>query len=125
MKVDFETYDEILEIKYAKMKLMFFLSKYLQFLLQNQWCFRRWVGDRCNDLNLNTEKLQFQVRKNFRNILKGDLSCQVIIIGCDSIDQESCYIIKSLAGKSAFKITEDNGKLAAEVSLFWPRLSIT
>ncbi|XVF13153.1 hypothetical protein REPUB_Repub08aG0183600 [Reevesia pubescens] len=85
-------------------------------LRKNQWFFRRWVGERCNDLNQNTEnKLQFQVRKNLRNILKGDLSCQVIIHCCDNIGQAiSCYRIKGLAGKSGFKITEDNGKLAAE-----------
>ncbi|XP_022732845.1 protein LURP-one-related 4-like [Durio zibethinus] len=81
---------------------------------KNQWFFRRWVGDRCNDFDLNTEKLHFQVRKSLRNILKRDLSCQVIIIGCDNIGQASCYRIKSLPGKSAFKITEENGKLAAE-----------
>ncbi|XP_022737987.1 protein LURP-one-related 4-like [Durio zibethinus] len=86
-------------------------------LRKKQWFFRRWVGDRCNDLNLNTdEKLQFQVRKNLRNILKGDLSCQVIMICFDNIGQaSSCYRIKGLeAGKSAFKITDDNGKVAAE-----------
>ncbi|XVE57855.1 hypothetical protein DITRI_Ditri04bG0123900 [Diplodiscus trichospermus] len=84
-------------------------------LRKNQWFSRKWVGDRCNDSNLNTEKQQFQVRKNLRNIRKGDISCEVIIIGCDNMGQaSSCYIIKSLAGKSAFRITEDNGKLAAE-----------
>ncbi|XWS61798.1 hypothetical protein CRYUN_Cryun07bG0156300 [Craigia yunnanensis] len=94
--------------------LMDLQGKVLFTILRKNWFFRRWVGNRCNDLNLNTEKLQFQVRKNLRNILKGDLSCQVIIIGCDSIGQASYYRIKSLADKSAFKITEDNGKLAAE-----------
>ncbi|KAK6263088.1 hypothetical protein QUC31_008904 [Theobroma cacao] len=82
-------------------------------LRKNQWFFKRWVGDRSNDLNLNSEKLQFEVRKNFRNILKGNLSCQVIIICCDN-GQASCYTITGMAGKSAFKITQGNGKLAAE-----------
>lgn len=78
------------------------------------------MGDRCNDLSPNSsEKLRFRVRKDLRNIFKRDLSYQVIInIGCsDSIGQaSSCYRIEGLAGKSAFKITQ-NGKLAAEVSL--------
>ncbi|OMO58668.1 Initiation factor 2B-related protein [Corchorus olitorius] len=80
-------------------------------LKKNQWFFRRWVGDRYNDLNLNTEKFHFQVRKSLRNIVKGDLSCQVICVN----GQTSCYRVKGLAaGKSAFQITEENGKLVAE-----------
>ncbi|XVF51516.1 hypothetical protein PTKIN_Ptkin04bG0191100 [Pterospermum kingtungense] len=89
-------------------------------LRKNQWFFRSWVwvGDRCNDSSLNSQELRFQVRKSLRSIFNGDLSCQVIIISCDSIGhgQATCYRIESLeaAGKSAFRITQDNGKLAAE-----------
>lgn len=83
--------------------------------MQKLWLFRQWKGYKCDGLKLRTQKPHFQVGKGY-GIFEGDFSCQILVRSSNG--QDSFYDLEALAGKSAFKITNSNGGLVAEVS-FW------
>ncbi|CAK9164970.1 unnamed protein product [Ilex paraguariensis] len=74
--------------------------------------FGRWEGYKWGDSRMKKERPLFQVRKYCR-LLSKEIICRVIL-GRDKA-KARCYRIVGLAGKSAFKIIDDDGALAAEV----------
>ncbi|XP_027084172.1 protein LURP-one-related 11 [Coffea arabica] len=71
--------------------------------------FGHWDGYRRSDAEVNKRTPSFQVRK-LRNVLKGGMRTYVV-----SGTETSSYQIRGLPDKSAFKITDTNGKAVAEV----------
>jgi hypothetical protein len=81
--------------------------------LQKLFLFRQWRGYKSDGLKLKTQEPYFQV-KRCSEIFEGDLSCQITVRSSDA--QESCsYKLEALSGKLAFKITNSNGEIVAEV----------
>jgi hypothetical protein len=81
--------------------------------LQKLFLFRQWKGYKSDGLKLKTQEPYFQVKRR-SEIFEGDLSCQITVRSSDA--QESCsYKLEALSGKLAFKITNSNGEIVAEV----------
>jgi len=81
--------------------------------LQKLFLFRQWRGYKSDGLKLKTQEPYFQVKRR-SEIFEGDLSCQITVRSSDA--QESCsYKLEALSGKLAFKITNSNGEIVAEV----------
>ncbi|KAF2313272.1 hypothetical protein GH714_010100 [Hevea brasiliensis] len=78
------------------------------FTIRKLWFFRQWKGYRCDGLKLKSQKPFFQVRKS-SGIFKGDLSCEIAV-------RSGCYKLEASAGKSAFKITDSNGRIVAKAT---------
>ncbi|KAL7165336.1 hypothetical protein ACSBR2_041099 [Camellia fascicularis] len=72
-----------------------------------------WDGYKWSGSEGKKERPWFQVRRNSNNILRRDMDCHVSL-GCDKA-QANCYKMVGLAGKYAFKITDGDGKVVAEV----------
>lgn len=78
--------------------------------------FRRWKGYKSNESNSNGDdhKPFFEVRKSCKVIGK-DVSCKVTIKSDNA--EASYYRLEGLAGKSALRIIDSEGRLVAEVRL--------
>ncbi|XP_059643251.1 protein LURP-one-related 4-like [Cornus florida] len=72
------------------------------------WDGYKWIGSKANK-----ERPWFQVRRN-RRIFRGDTTCCVTLGSTDEA-KSSSFTIVALPGRSAFKITDYDGRLVAEV----------
>ncbi|KAJ9173582.1 hypothetical protein P3X46_016702 [Hevea brasiliensis] len=83
------------------------------FTIRKLWLFRQWKGYKSDGLKLKAQKPFFQVRKS-SGIFKGNLSCEIAVRSGSA--QHGCYKLEASSGKSAFKITDFNGRLVAKAT---------
>jgi len=90
--------------------------------MQKLFFFRQWRGYKSDGLKLRNQEPYFQAKST--EIFQGNLSCRITVRSSEAPDQRCHYKLESLAGKLAFKITNSNGEIVAEVS-FWFFQNIT
>lgn len=90
--------------------VFFFLS------VQKLWLFRQWKGYKSDGLKIKAQKPFFQVKKR-SGIFTSDLSCEIAVRSGSA--QHGCYKLKASAGKSAFKLTDSNGRIVAKVGVWF------
>lgn len=93
-----------------KIWVFFFLS------VQKLWLFRQWKGYKSDGLKIKAQKPFFQVKKR-SGIFTSDLSCEIAVRSGSA--QHGCYKLKASAGKSAFKLTDSNGRIVAKVGVWF------
>lgn len=80
--------------------------------LQKLSVIQKWEGYESNGSKSNGDKPLFQVRKGCK-VFGKDLSCKIAVKSDNG--QAVYYRLEGLAGKSALRIIDSEGKLVAEV----------